>query len=834
MSGHGHAHRIKAELDPRAIFGTCLELGTIRDQQNVLCPFHDDTIPSLSVNLAKGGSVIDFWILRHGVDFRTACDEIWSRFYDAKRQPGATDSSSPNGSAGTGDRTVAIEVLQRYHEALLSAAHAEGLRGLLGRRGWTTETVRQWQIGWNGSRYTIPVIDSDGRCRNIRLYHPDPPDGESKFHSYGTGYGGATLFNEAALDHDMVLVVEGEPDVITADQYGFANAVTTTVGASVWREEFSEQLRDKRVVVIYDIDDAGRAGARKVVDALEDTASSVHAVDLPLDPDKHPHGDLSDFLRERGADALHDLIAAVAPARGEVTISTDMEAVLDAAEAALLACRAGIYQRAGQLVRARDGQAAARPGVSRDAGMAVIEQAPAAWLRERMSSAARWFEHKDGKAKEKLPPSWAVDGLIARGAWPFPHLCGIVHSPCLRPDNTLLTAPGYDNATGLYHCAGARIDAIPSNPTKEDASAALKALWEPFQDFPFAGDAEDGSQTEGWAATIAAILTVLCRYAIDGAMPMFVVTAPVRGSGKTRFVDVVSLITTGHAATRAIPASNEDEERKRLVSLCLANDPIILIDNIEKPLKSATLAAALTSRQIRDRVLGASEMVTAPMDGVWFGTGNNVQVRGDLSRRIVLIELDPGMEFPEEREGFQHPDLLQWTRRERPRLVTAALTVLRAFVAAGRPQDDLTPYGSFEEWSSTVRACVKWATGIDPLGSRDRLRADADLEHGALRVALEVWEDAFGAGDENAKTLREIADWCADHEPSPLGEALKELYDHRGDAVINTKKLGYALRNHSGRIFDGRQLQRGGHTKGGRPWWVHNTGETDQLDEDPS
>jgi putative DNA primase/helicase len=471
--------------------------------------------------------------------------------------------------------------------------------------------------------------------------------------------------------------------------------------------------------------------------------------------------------------------------------------------------------------------------VNRDTDIAVIQTAPSAWLRERMSRAARWFESKGDKTTEKLPPQWSVDGLMARGTWSFPYLRGIVHSPCLRPDGTLLTAPGYDAATGLHHRAGGRSHAIPNDPTKDDATAAVKALWEPFQDFPFAGDAEESAKTESWAATVAAVLTVMCRYAIDGAMPMFVVTAPVRGSGKTRLVDVISLITTGHTATRAIPASNEDEERKRLVSLCLANDPIVLIDNIERPLKSAALAAALTSRQVRDRVLGASEMVTAPMDGVWFGTGNNVQVRGDLSRRIIPIELDPGVEFPEEREGFRHPDLLQWVRKERPRLVAASLTVLKAFVASEVRQKDLAAFGSFEEWSRTVRECVVWATGIDPLGSRDRLRKDADVEYEGLRTALEVWEDEFGAGDQHAKTAKDIANWCAENSESPLGEALRELYEHRGESGIETKKLGYALRNHADRIVGGRQLKRGLSTKGGRQWWVHRPGEDGPLDEDP-
>jgi 5S rRNA maturation endonuclease (ribonuclease M5) len=847
MGARGEARWIKSEIDPRAIFGKSLELGGHGDQITVCCPLHDDTNPSLSLDLARGlyqckspacraangGDVIDFWRLQYDVGFSTACQQIREEFASATRPPVSRRHRSTGERSDDPGREIPSDIVDRYHDQLLSEAHSEALQALVDRRGWTTETVRQWRIGLKGTRYTIPVFDADRRCRNLRLYRPDPPEGESKFLSYGKGYGQNRLFNEAALAHEAVLLVEGEPDVITLSQYGFDNALTTTLGAGNWSRAFNEGFRGKDVVVIYDIDDAGKDGARKVAAELTGIARSTAVIDLPLALTDHPHGDVSDFLREHDAGALHDLVSAAAPRRGEITISTDMAEVVDQAESELLALDVGIYRRTGRLVRVRDRSHRRDHGVRREDDIAIVESAPAPWLRESMSRAARWFKLKDGSRLESLPPPWTVDALMARGDWSFPRLRGIVHSPCPRPDGTLLTKAGYDEQTELYHCATTPCEAIPEKPTREQALAALAVLWEPFTDFPFAGDAENGSKTDAWAATVAALLTVICRYHIDGAMPMFLVTAPVRGSGKTRLVDTISLIANGHMATRAMPASNEDEERKRLVSLCLANDPLVLIDNIERPLKSAVLAAALTSRQVRDRILGASEMVTAPMDGVWFGTGNNVQVRGDLARRIVLIELDPGMEFPEEREGFQHPDLIQWVRQQRPALLAAALTILKAFLVADKQQADLTPFGSFEEWSNLVRACVKWITDVDPLGSRDRLRKDADLEYESIRAALETWVDELGAGSASARTLKGVADWLADNTDSPLRDALRELYDHKGDAAIDHKKLGYALRKPANRVVDGRQLRSGNPTKGGREWWVDQTAGPDQDDPAP-
>ena len=57
-----------------------------------------------------------------------------------------------------------------------------------------------------------------------------------------------------------------------------------------------------------------------------------------------------------------------------------------------------------------------------------------------------------------------------------------------------------------------------------------------------------------------------------------------------------------------------------------------------------------------------------------------------------------------------HPDLLAWVRRERGRLLVAALTILYAFCRAGRPvPSGLKPWGSFEGWSGLVRAALVWA-----------------------------------------------------------------------------------------------------------------------------
>ena len=70
-------------------------------------------------------------------------------------------------------------------------------------------------------------------------------------------------------------------------------------------------------------------------------------------------------------------------------------------------------------------------------------------------------------------------------------------------------------------------------------------------------------------------------------------------------------------------------------------------------------------------------------------TGNNLRVAADMTRRVIKCRLDAGVEQPEKR-AFKF-DCVQEAREHRGALVAAALTILRAFVVAGRPGNGLRP-----------------------------------------------------------------------------------------------------------------------------------------------
>jgi len=200
------------------------------------------------------------------------------------------------------------------------------------------------------------------------------------------------------------------------------------------------------------------------------------------------------------------------------------------------------------------------------------------------------------------------------------------------------------------------------------------------------------------------VLSLAGRYAIRGNIPLYAVRSTVRGSGKSLLVDAICLSATGRPAPRWPQVLEEDEERKRLMTLALDGDVCTHIDNVTRPLGSPALNTALTASMFKDRILGRTQTSEAPMHTVFFASGNNMRFKGDTARRVVPIDLDPRMERPEERTGFTHSPLLPWVKQEHPRLLAAALTILKAYCAADCPKQGITPFGSFEPWSDLVRS----------------------------------------------------------------------------------------------------------------------------------
>jgi hypothetical protein len=178
----------------------------------------------------------------------------------------------------------------------------------------------------------------------------------------------------------------------------------------------------------------------------------------------------------------------------------------------------------------------------------------------------------------------------------------------------ILNVPGYDEATALLYQPNATFPTIPEHPTKEDAKRALQKLTHLVSTFPFQG----GTDRAVW---LSAVLTGVIRRTLPTA-PLHIFNAPVAGSDKGLLADMAATITQ---------AMRLEETEKRLASLLLAGDPVILIDNITAPLRGDFLCSVLTQPFIRPRTLGKSEAHLLPTSVLLMATGNNATVAGDMN-----------------------------------------------------------------------------------------------------------------------------------------------------------------------------------------------------------
>jgi 5S rRNA maturation endonuclease (ribonuclease M5) len=754
----------------------CQQARRIGDRWQCLCPSHDDTQASLSIRAREDR------VLMH-------CH------------------------AGCDTKTI-LAMLGFTERDLFVASNGNGHTPTNGHKTDTKSRII--------ARYRY--VDAEGRLlfetarmepKSFRQLRPDP-DNPGKW-LWNLDSIKPVLYKlpevlKAVQGRQTVYVVEGEKDVDALTALGLT-ATCNPMGAGKWRDSYSETLRGAQVVILPDNDKPGKNHAAMVAASLHGKAASVKVVELPRLP---PKGDVSDWLKAGGDRVQLEAIVKTTAmdehdTRQVIQIGPDITRMVDEGEAALLALPHGpvLFQRARRLSIIARGVKSPR-WLHRPEDAPVIAEVQPAYLDELAAQAARW-EKYDKRAKqwdEVNPPSRFVKTLQARPSWQFPVLEGIIHSPTIRPDGSILDTPGYDADTGLFFDSnGTRFPVIPPHVGLDVARSAIGRLQEVVQDFPF-------EKPWHFSAWLSAVLSVVCRYTILGCVPMHGITATTRGSGKSLLADTIALIGTGHSAARWSQVFDEDEERKRLLSLALDGDPLVCIDNITAPLGSGALALALTASSIKDRILGTNQTKEAPFAAVFLCTGNNVQYVGDVARRVVPIALDPKMERPEERTDFLHPDLPAWVQSERPRLTIAALSIVKAYFDAGCPSQGLTPLGSFEPWSNLIRHALVWAGEADPCEGRKDIEATSNPEFETLAVLLHTWHACYAS---RAVTLKEVVQNVTSQMqhvgPESAANEWNELYDalsacdERYDGRrLDVFRIGQALREWQGRIIDGKRL----------------------------
>lgn len=289
-----------------------------------LCPFHDDSKPSLHVTPSKqlwncpacgaGGNVLQFVARREGCTDKEAALKLLAQL------PGVTRGSELPPERVLCDPLKHSElfaaIIAHYHECLLG----RGKRGLdyLKKRGLgNVEMIQHFKLGYvDGSlkkklsaaqlraakecglindkgnekfyqRVVVPVFESgpDGHLgRPCGLYGRDVTNESSVIHLYLAGPHRAVWNGEAARVYpDNLIITEAIFDALALWCAGQHNVIAC-YGAGGWtphHESLMEAAQVRRVTFAFDADKKGEERAKAHAQALDAKGVACHLIEWP-------------------------------------------------------------------------------------------------------------------------------------------------------------------------------------------------------------------------------------------------------------------------------------------------------------------------------------------------------------------------------------------------------------------------------------------------------------------------------------------------------------------------------------------------------------------------
>jgi hypothetical protein len=424
-----------------------------------------------------------------------------------------------------------------------------------------------------------------------------------------------------------------------------------------------------------------------------------------------------------------------------------------------------------------------------------IESVSEMALYDRLSRIADWVREGEDSTTSVSPSKDVVRVMEAVPSVQLPPLSALAEGPVFARDGSLIASPGYHREAALWLDLPEDFDIgdIPDAPTPSDIAWARSLFLDDLLvDYPFVAPSDR-------AHAVAAVILPFVRRLIPGRTPIHLVEAPTEGSGKGYLCHAVSIISTGQTQGARTLSHDDDEARKMITSELSTGRPIILLDNADdkKVLSSPSLASVITADTWTDRQLGQTRMLTMPNNAVWLLTGNNPKLSMELARRCVRIRIEPREERPHLRKNFKHAPFLDWVHENRPALVRAAIILVKAWMAAGKPLS-AHRLGSFERWAQTIGGILEVAGIPGFLGNLEALYETADLEGEAWREFISVWWEEYATAPQRVVDLVELC------------EQRNLLSGVRGDGSPRSQqtKLGYALMSKRDRVYGELQLVR--------------------------
>ncbi len=356
--------QVRQATDIVDLIGQYLTLRREGRAYKALCPWHDDTNPSLQINPERqswkcwvcdiGGDVFSFVMQREGISFPEALSMLAERAgIELKSFPGAA-------SAAAGKKSlyeVAAWAEDAFHRCLTTDPASAPAREYLQQRGITKESIEQFHLGFapNEWDWLLRRANADGisinnlikigllatSSRTGRQYDrfkgrvlfsirdtqhrpiamggrilpeyedeksakyinsPETPLFSKSNQLYGLDRARDTITQLEGKRH--AIVMEGYTDCVIANQFGFHESLAVLGTALGERHVRLLSRYADQITLVLDGDAAGQRRANEILNLFIAGQLDLRVLTLPdgLDP--------CDFLLERGADAFREQLAS--------------------------------------------------------------------------------------------------------------------------------------------------------------------------------------------------------------------------------------------------------------------------------------------------------------------------------------------------------------------------------------------------------------------------------------------------------------------------------------------------------------------------------------------
>lgn len=242
------------------------------------------------------------------------------------------------------------------------------------------------------------------------------------------------------------------------------------------------------------------------------------------------------------------------------------------------------------------------------------------------------------------------------------------------------------------------IKQIRNWPTKK-----TRKLEELLEDFPFADEITK-------SRAIALMITPFIY--INGITPIGVYLGNRERIGKDYLASLTRILANDNCGELP-PLKNEEETRKSLLALAQANEEFAHFSNNTGHMNSPSLEQAVTSRVLKGRILGKTEIIHVPFNLIVSLSGNaGWSLTPDLTYRSVIVVLHSDEEDILQREFKNSPAMLAEQNREE--FWNTIKKMYNNWVEKGKPKGKIN-HATFPEWSKTVCGIMEANGYINPL-----------------------------------------------------------------------------------------------------------------------